>query len=237
MKAMLHEVTGRNGYCGPTAISTILGISTDHAAALARERNGLRVVKRLPTYMLAGVLRDAGCKVRHHAVPGNPTMAAWLAEMKLSPDRHYVVVFRNHFGVILGREYLCSQTGRQRVRHADIPGRRGRVVEYLAIDELPTNPPADPRVANPRKASTQKARLEAKRLAAEHSIEIERHSKDGGWNVWPPTAVQEDPHEGDHYAADWEEVLAMVKDYAQILAGATQAQKHPSHSSREAITS
>lgn len=219
MKAMLHEVTGSNRYCGPTAIATILGISTDHAAALARARNGLRAVKGLSTYMLAGVLRDAGCAVRHHTVPGQPTMAAWLEHMRFAPGKHYVVVFRNHFGVILGRDYLCSQTGRQRARFADIPGRRGRVVEYLAIDALPDAPPADPRQAAPRPTGERKAREEAKRIAALHGIELER--LEDGWNVWPPSGFEEagheDPFDGDHYAGSWPEVLRSAQAYAAIL--------------------
>lgn len=217
MRAMLHEVTGKNRFCGPTAIATVLGISTDHAAALARDRNGLRAVKGLPTYMLAGVLRDAGCSVTHVGVSDAPTMAAWLARNDREPGAHYIVVFRNHFGVILGRQYLCSQTRRQRVRHADIPGRRGRVVEYLIVRKLPEAPPADP--AAPRRAEavgTRKSREEARALAAKHGIEIER---DGHCLViWPPSRLcADDPHEGDHYAEDWSDALERVKTYAALL--------------------
>lgn len=220
MKAMLHEVTGKNRYCGPTAIATILGISTDHAAALVRQRNGLRAVKGMPTYMLAGVLRDAGCTVTHVGVSDKPTMAAWLARENLDAAKHCIVVFRNHYGVILGRGYLCSQTKRQRVRHADIPGRRGIVAEYLIVHSLPAAPPADQ--SAPRRVQepgVRSAREQAKRLAALHDIELEPLDA-GEWNVWPPEPIidsDDDPHMGDHLAIGWSEVLERCQVYAGLL--------------------
>ncbi|MFC5550169.1 hypothetical protein [Massilia aerilata] len=70
------------------------------------------------------------------------------------------------------------------------------------------------RAPAPRKQDTQrKAREQAKALAHTHGIEIER-LRDGGFNVWPPKAFAgDDPHDGDHYAADWEEALAHVRAY------------------------
>jgi hypothetical protein len=61
----------------------------------------------------------------------------------------------------------------------------------------------------------RKAREAAKKLAAQHDIEIER-LKGGGFNVWPPKKFAgEDPHEGDHFASDWEEVLEHVRPYVR----------------------
>ena len=62
----------------------------------------------------------------------------------------------------------------------------------------------------------RKAREEAKKLAAAHGIEIQRFKKDDGigFNVYPPKGFTgEDLHEGDHYAADWQEVLEHVRAY------------------------
>jgi hypothetical protein len=59
----------------------------------------------------------------------------------------------------------------------------------------------------------RKARTEAKALAAQHGVEIEK-LRDGGFNVWPPKGYEgDDPHEGDHYAIDWDEVLPKVRAY------------------------
>lgn len=60
------------------------------------------------------------------------------------------------------------------------------------------------------------ARMKAKALAAKHQIEIEK--RDGGMNVWAPaTLAAPDPFEGDHFADDWSEALAMVTAYARLL--------------------
>lgn len=57
-----------------------------------------------------------------------------------------------------------------------------------------------------------RARQRAKCLAVEHSIELEPCAP--GINVWPPRGLSVDPFEGDHYASDWSEALAMVEAYA-----------------------
>lgn len=75
----------------------------------------------------------------------------------------------------------------------------------------------------PKKRDTQRRqREEAKKLAAAHGIEIEKFSE-GGMNVWPPRALDEalDPYAGDHYADDWAQALAMVKQYAECSAART----------------
>ncbi len=62
------------------------------------------------------------------------------------------------------------------------------------------------------------ARRKAKALALEHDFEIEK-VEGGGFNVWPPAPIADtlkDPYDGDHYAADWNEVLAMAKEYSRI---------------------
>lgn len=64
------------------------------------------------------------------------------------------------------------------------------------------------------------ARRQAKALAGEHGFEIEKLDG-GGFNVWAPAAIADtpnDPYDGDHYASDWHEVLAMAKEYARIAA-------------------
>lgn len=60
----------------------------------------------------------------------------------------------------------------------------------------------------------RKARELAKPLAKQLGVEVER-LEGSGFNVWPPRglATGADPFEGDHYAADWSEVLKMVQAY------------------------
>lgn len=79
--------------------------------------------------------------------------------------------------------------------------------------------------AHVRKADMQrKAREEAKRLAIAHGVEIESFKGEGGMNVWPPKAYRlQDPWEGDHYAQDWSEALYMVRTYAGLEQGPSEA--------------
>ncbi len=61
-------------------------------------------------------------------------------------------------------------------------------------------------------------REQAKKLAAQHTIEIER-LEGGGMNVWPPSSIADDsdPFQGDHFANDWQDALAMVEEYARLV--------------------
>lgn len=65
------------------------------------------------------------------------------------------------------------------------------------------------------------SRRAAKELAEKHRIEIEKLDG-GGFNVWAPSPIADTPmdiYDGDHYAADWREVHAMVSEYVRILEG------------------
>ena len=74
------------------------------------------------------------------------------------------------------------------------------------------------------------ARAKAKRIAKKIGAEIElvRDSSDRRnitYMVWPPKSIDleygaapgVDPHEGDHSAWDWDEVLEMVEDYEKTI--------------------
>ena len=77
------------------------------------------------------------------------------------------------------------------------------------LGRLFTPPPA--RKPDPHR----KDRVEAKRLATEIGVEIEK-LRGGGWNVWPPKALMDqpgDPFGGDHYCGDWAEVYVAVQTY------------------------
>jgi len=62
----------------------------------------------------------------------------------------------------------------------------------------------------------------AKPLAAQHGIEIER-CEDGGFNVWPPKALDTrpewiDPFDGNHFCNDWTEARMLIERYAHDCA-------------------
>ena len=72
----------------------------------------------------------------------------------------------------------------------------------------------------------RKAREEAKALAKEHGITLEafKPGEGSGLNVWPSgTMKRSDPWEGDHYAQDWKEAMHMVRTYAGLEGGPSEA--------------
>lgn len=72
--------------------------------------------------------------------------------------------------------------------------------------------PEAPKRGDPHRKARELARPLAKLLG----VEVEP-LEGSGFNVWPPRALAAgaDPFEGDHYAADWSEVLKMVQAYAK----------------------
>jgi hypothetical protein len=220
MKRMLHDVTGKNRYCGPTAMATILGITTDQAAALIRAQSGQRAVRSTFTVHLMAAMRAAGCKLTlvraPHGTKQRDTLASWLRTRKLPSDMHVIVTHGNHYGVILGKRYLCSLTKRQTVGLADIPKRRARVEEWIIVESLPA---AAPVVATPaRKPDTERvARKKAKELAARHAVGLE--VEHGQPIVWGPSfglEPEDDPYDGDHYCDDWADALERIEKYIDI---------------------
>ena len=85
-----------------------------------------------------------------------------------------------------------------------------------------TGPARRPRHADPFRRQRAKARA----LAAEIGATIEAlpasECADKAWNVWPPALLADDadPHAGDHYCADWSEVLGALEDYAALVSKA-----------------
>lgn len=224
MKPILHAVTGKNRYCGPTAVATVLGITTDHAAQLMRSYSGSRAIRGASIGELCGALRGVGCKLSgsgvQFALGERPTVAAWLKTFEVPRNQHVIVIHGEHYGTILNRHYLCSLTKRERVSLADIPMRRARVQGWITVDTATAAAPAPIEPQRRREVSaTRRAREEAQRLAAQHNIAIDRMDG-GGFMVWPPEPIADtdrDPHDGDHYASDWSDVASMVREYAALL--------------------
>lgn len=223
MKAQLHEVTGKNRYCGPTAIATVLGVSTDHAAAMIRQQSGKRSVRGTATRHLIGALREAGCTVKHwqqYPKADAKTLAQFVKGSLPLRRQHVIVVAGNHYMTIFGRRALCSMTKRETVALADMPKRRAKVLEWLVVEDLPDAAPAAPVKVKPvQPPGERKAREQAQALAKLYAIEIERE-RGGSVIVWGPAGLDDehDPFEGDHYAQDWPDALDRVQQYVAALA-------------------
>lgn len=78
-----------------------------------------------------------------------------------------------------------------------------------------------------KRTTTEKRHSVSAKLKAEASAagcKIEALSG-GGFNVWPPAGVANDPFDGDHYAATTTEAREMLKAYAPASAQDHAARK------------
>lgn len=229
MKTQLNDVTGKNRFCGPTAIAAILGITTDEAARAVRGISGQRKATGVLTKHLVLALRQLGCVVTHHIVSDKPTASRWVKENRtVFAKRHVVLVHGNHFGTLLGNRFLCSLSKRYSVPLSDLPKKRGRVSEYLIIESLPatvqvpTKPEPtgfDKEIASDRRSF--KAR--AMELAKLHSVQIEQDNAVTIWVCGPDGMFsyekgneQDDPYFEDHVCGSWAEALERVNVYIQL---------------------
>ena len=60
MTTGLHPITGKNRFCGPSAMTTVLGVTTDHAARVIRGLTGERRVKGVPVKHFIAAMEQLG---------------------------------------------------------------------------------------------------------------------------------------------------------------------------------
>lgn len=138
MKKQLNEVTGKNRYCGPTAIATILGITTDEAARIAREISGKTSIRGMRHALMLDVLKHLGCTVEYFRIEEKMTANQWVQSNKALFKNNYVILSHGkHYGTMLGRNFLCSLSYREVVGLKEIPKLKSRVKAYFVIKALP----------------------------------------------------------------------------------------------------
>ena len=228
MSMKLHQIHGKNRYCGPAAISAITGASTDDAAYAIRCRSGQRFVKGSEDrHVLEALLESGVFAERAYSAPTGKglTFAQWRRHSK--GDRKAGVVFLviagNHYQVVSGRRATCGRL-REIVSIADKRlKQRARVCAvWKLIAPSKITPPVQPKRSKDRYAS---ARAKARQLASKHGceIDIDRNYYGGFTHYWVygPDHVEADkdyPYEGDHIVHDWDEVVERIEDIAKFEA-------------------
>lgn len=219
MKTQLHTVTGKNRFCGPTAIATILGITTDDASRAVRQITGKTQTTGVSHTAMYETLVRLGCRVRCFVADGRPTANQWAkVNRDLYRDKHVILSHGHHYGTFLGNRFICSLSGRQTVPTSAIPKARGRVVAYFVVDSLPEVAPI---VQKPVKAPRVQGFVMAhiNRLAAQalpSGIDV---YVDGDliW-VYPPSNLYDvDPYSDEHYVDTYVEARDRVAAYEKII--------------------
>lgn len=117
----------KNGFCGPSAISALTGMSSGEAARLLRHVTGKRSIKGTSTGSVRRALNMCGisstmqrCRLKFfinkkgvRVAQGEDSVAAWLKRTvkERTPGRVFLLVAGNHWQIISGRRYVCGQTG------------------------------------------------------------------------------------------------------------------------------
>ena len=214
MSRKLHPIRGKNTFCGPSAIATVLGLTTDHAARVLRSISGdKRVTGVYPTHLVQA-LCALGCDVEYvQVLPAERVrVRQWLeSNARLFENQHVVIDFSSHFGTLLGGHYQCSMTRSPIYWASDfIPCEEGELAGYVVIRRVPDDSPSD------ETAEAVRLLQQARRLAARNGIVIVRECSDT-YRVTCPELEEDDPHEGRQEARTAQEVLDMVKDYVHCL--------------------
>lgn len=232
----LHAVTGRNRFCGPAALSTVSGFSTDecarvirdcHFARHARSRGG---VKGTSTFEMMEAFRALGYflgrTIRPKVDGKRPTLAAWL---RSRTDRRatFLVMITGHWVVVRGNKF-CDSFTREPVNLSKAPHRRCRVVCVRRIERDPEAPAIPPSIQTMRELDQANRRrrnrtASLRRKAKALGITIEREFD--GWWVWPPEGMfvdehgdpKDDPLEGQRYAVGEIELAECLSIYVEAI--------------------
>lgn len=214
-----HPIKGKNRYCGPSAMATVLGVTTDHAARVIRGISGERWVRGVSSHHLLAAMELLGVRVRYTRVnAAYESLSEWLrSNLQVFQASHLILQFGkpsdSHYGTISGGMYQCNLT-KKPVAFEAIPftPREGMVFGIFEVLERPVQAPTDAKVANRRVLS------KAKRIADRCGIVID--SFDGSWfEVSCPELDHDDPLEGRNSTADVRVVLELVEEYRDCLEG------------------
>lgn len=230
----LHPVHGRNSYCGPAAISTITGASTDLAAKLIRRKTGAQSVKGAYFSDLAYAFDCLGFKASDGCgwqIGGKyPTLSKWLSDHR-NPAFTYLVQVTGHW-LVVRCDMLADSRHRTPTDIGSADGMRCRVQRTWKMIETPETYRFDLMRAieveeSDRRAGASKMAA-ARRMAKKHGFEItscrEEFGGDStGYMVYPGDLYEEcehvDPYEGDHFADDALEVWHRSRVYAEAAVG------------------
>ena len=214
----LFPIRGRNGFCGPAAVASTLGVSTDHAARVIRRFSGGSRTTGVHDKHLVSALLHLGAQVR--LIPlgeGYECLASWLhANLDRFQAQQLIFAFGTatdaHYGSICAGMYQCNITGRP-VAFEDIPqaAHAGTVFSVIEVLARPERIPQDEAVSD--RAMLQKAKL----IGARHGISI--LGAGGVYEVYCPELEHDDPLEGQTQTDDVTEVMALVLRYREFLEG------------------
>lgn len=219
MLATFHPIKGKNRYCGPSAMATVLGVTTDHAARVIRGFSGERWIKGVSVQHLTAAMEQLGVRVRYTRInAAYESLSEWIKrDLQAFKASHLILQFGvngdSHYGTISGGMYQCNLT-KVPVPFEAIPFKpfAGIVFGVFEVLDRPMIAPKDV------KAVERGVLTKAKRIASRYGILI--NSFDGAqFEVLCPELEHDDPLEGRNTTDDVRVVLALVEEYRDCLDG------------------
>ena len=127
----------RKLWCGPTVVSTLIGIDAAVARDIIKESRGGRAVMGTSARELDLVFRAHGCRLdllTDHS-SDLPTFASWL-RLPRDPDHALVVQVTGHWVAVRGNWFCDTFTKGQPVRVRHAPHKRKRVRRVYRVSRL-----------------------------------------------------------------------------------------------------
>lgn len=219
MRDELKPIKGRNRFCGPAAIASVLGVSTDHAAGAIRAVGGGKKITGVAWMHLVAALELLGARALWRpAEECYDVLSDWLAtNLSRYSGTHKILIFgdgkSSHYGTICDERYQCN-ISREPVEFDAIPiyQERGTVLGVIEVVALPAVRACDPA------KEVRRTLAKAKRLAARHDIRVETMLGGSGWyRVWCPELEHDDPFDGCVEIEGASAALARVEGYVDCL--------------------
>ena len=136
MVLKLNSVTGKNRFCGPAALSTLAGITTDDASRLIRRFSGKASTMGVHSIHLIKAIRASGLTVGgRRSVFENVTVNQWANAM--SPGCYLVTVTHHYMVVRITKttKTMVDSMNREPISLKEAKGSRRRVKAYRRIGD------------------------------------------------------------------------------------------------------
>lgn len=181
-RSAFHPVTGKNHYCGPTALAAFTGLSTDEITRIVRSEFPHRAaVKGMRNSEVIRVVQRLGGTARYSRVTSTylgggrskrPTLKQWLdRHAEQFRGRMLVVECTGHYVAVSGEMVLCSVQRREKRHYLSAAYADKQVRGFIEIT-LPAKVQRPPAARKPRDVH-RSARDRAKALAGDLQVNIE----------------------------------------------------------------
>lgn len=130
---VLHKITGRNKYCGPAAITAVLGIPTHQSSALIRQISGKNSVMGTHFYHLTEVFDFLG--VEHEIIHLGKDRPTFFQFLKTYDGALTILGVTGHYITLEGDQWIDNVV--KKPQHVELYQKKKRVQFIIRIKKIP----------------------------------------------------------------------------------------------------